>query len=441
MTDSLLAPPASQADRFSAVMLAQAARRRLMGRLAGGLFFGSAVLTALVVPFLGSPQQNRVGLFVVTGIAAAVGIFARLAPWNRWPAVATLALVPPAFALIGLGNIFAGSLPYIYGLFWVVAFAWIGIAHPRWTSVWFAPLGVVAYVLPTLHLPGNTLAGSASVGLVIPVCVMVGESLAFVSERLIQAETQARRLGELYAERNRVILALQRDLLPPSVPDIPGLEVVAGYRPAGEGTAVGGDFYDVFAMEDGTWALVIGDVCGKGVEAAALTGLARYTLRAVAQSEVRPAAILRALNRAMLEQVGDSRFCTVCFIRLRVEGGRAVLTAVNAGHPLPLVIRADGRMEEAAVPGTLLGVFPDPELEEATTELGPGDLFLAYTDGVTDGRSPTEPPVELRLRTLAASWSGLGAGAAADVAEHLFLGTAPEPVRDDSAFIVARVKP
>src|SRR5439155_23471108 len=134
-----------------------------------------------------------------------------------------------------------------------------------------------------------------------------------LAEDLARRAATAIDLARLYDERSRVARKLQESLLPPSLPEIPGLQVAVRYQAAGEGTEVGGDFYDVFATGDGAWAAVIGDVCGKGAEAAGLTGLARHTIRAVAMQERSPAAILGRLNEAMLDD--DDRFCTVCYVR------------------------------------------------------------------------------------------------------------------------------
>jgi len=185
-----------------------------------------------------------------------------------------------------------------------------------------------------------------------------------------------------YGERTHVARTLQASLLPEVLPDIPGVSLAARYAPFGSATEVGGDFYDVFELEEGRWALVIGDVCGKGPEAAALTALARYTLRAVAP--LAPVAALRALNDAILRQRDDLRFITMVYAELDLRDGGARLRMANGGHPPALLVHPDGPGEVIACNGTLIGVTPDPALEECSMELRAGDTFALYTDGVTE---------------------------------------------------------
>ena len=156
--------------------------------------------------------------------------------------------------------------------------------------------------------------------------------------------------------------------------------------PAAEGTQVGGDFYDVFEAETDRWIAVIGDVVGKGARAAAMMGLARYTIRTAAMSEGRPSAILETLNQAVLKQTDENRFCTACCVRLRRSGNDARVTIATGGHPLPLVLHEDGSIDVAGTPGTIIGVFDDPVLTDRAIDLGMGDSLVLYTDGVTDER-------------------------------------------------------
>ncbi len=151
-------------------------------------------------------------------------------------------------------------------------------------------------------------------------------------------------------ERERQIATtLQRSLLPPSLPDIPGIDAAARYRAGGEGTVVGGDLYDLFAVDD-AWAVVVGDVCGKGAEAAALTAMVRYTIRAEAVHHAGPTEVLVALNDAILRHQTDGRFCTVLLGRLRTHGGGATIRLACAGHPQPVLLRASGEVEPVALP-------------------------------------------------------------------------------------------
>ena len=152
---------------------------------------------------------------------------------------------------------------------------------------------------------------------------------------------------------------------------------------------MGGDFYDLInTVEDG-WICAIGDVRGKGVEAASVTALARYTIRAVTLKSDRPSEILAALNEAMLRQLSEDRFCTAACVRLEpLDGSAGVGVDVSrAGHPPPLLVRPDGTVEEVGRPGRALGVFPDAELGDASLRLMPGEALVLYTDGVTEARS------------------------------------------------------
>ncbi|HEX5895731.1 MAG TPA: PAS domain S-box protein, partial [Thermoleophilaceae bacterium] len=167
--------------------------------------------------------------------------------------------------------------------------------------------------------------------------------------------------ARLYTERSYIARTLQESLLPIELPDIPGVEAAARFRPTGEGNEVGGDFYDMFETGNRGWAVVMGDVCGKGPDAAAVTALARYTLRAAAMRERLPSRSLAVLNEALLRQRSDRRFCTVAYAYIeRLDGGARVGVACG-GHPLPLLLRADGSVEAVGAPGTLLGVVPDPD--------------------------------------------------------------------------------
>jgi PAS domain S-box-containing protein len=186
--------------------------------------------------------------------------------------------------------------------------------------------------------------------------------------------------ARLFAERSYIAKTLQEGLLPSALPDIPRVELAVGYRAGTLETDVGGDFYDVFAAGDG-WLFVTGDVVGKGAKAAAITGLARHTLRAAAQYERSPADMLRVLNRAMLDQFTDEeQFCTVAVVQLQGDQ----LRVASGGHPLPLILRRGGSVETAGSPGALIGVLADPAVHDDTVSLATGDTVVLYTDGVTD---------------------------------------------------------
>jgi len=245
--------------------------------------------------------------------------------------------------------------------------------------------------------------------------------------------------ARLYEERSHIARTLQRTLLPRRLPEIAGAEVAAFYQPAGVmQTEVGGDFYDVFPSVDGAWDLAIGDVCGKGIEAAALTGLVRHTLRTTAMREPHPSGALSGLNEVLVREDGD-RFCTVAFGRLEVRDVGARLTVSCGGHPMPLVLRRDGRVGTVGVAGSLLGVFEDVRLEDRSTVLGRGDMVLFFTDGLVDPRHPNALG-EQALRTLVQGCVDLDAQQTADRLGDAVADPAGE-APDDVALLVIRIGP
>jgi serine phosphatase RsbU (regulator of sigma subunit) len=244
--------------------------------------------------------------------------------------------------------------------------------------------------------------------------------------------------ARLYAERDQVARTLQRSLLPGALPEVPGVELAGRYVAAGEGNEVGGDFYDCFATGDGNWALVIGDVCGKGAEAATLTALARYTLRAAAQHTRRPQAVLLELNEALLRAQLGYRFCTVLYVSLTPREGRVSACVATGGHPLPMVLRAGGMVETVGSPGSLVGILDDPEITEQSVDLGPGDALVLVTDGVTEATAADRAAGPGRLTTLLAGCAGAGAGAIADAIERDAIESQGGTARDDVAVLVAR---
>ena len=232
---------------------------------------------------------------------------------------------------------------------------------------------------------------------------------------------------------------LQESLLPPHLPVIPGVDAAVEFRPAGERHVVGGDFYDLFQGDDGSWAVVVGDVCGKGAAAAAVTGLARYTLRAAAVHERRPSQVLALLNDAILRQRAPNEFCSVAFARLESNGDGARATMSTGGHPLPLVLRCDGTVETVGSHGTLLGVVRDPGLSDESVELRPGDALVLYTDGLTDAFAPERILTQADLASALGVCGGRPASTIVrDVAGVALDGGEREP-RDDIALLVLSV--
>jgi hypothetical protein len=241
--------------------------------------------------------------------------------------------------------------------------------------------------------------------------------------------------ARLYLAASRIAQALQTSLLPPRLPDVPGAELAAAYHPASQGLEVGGDFYDVFTTAEGQWYLVMGDVCGKGAEAAAVTALARYTLRTAAARRRSPAAILRWVGDAMLDQeAAHRRFCTIACAHVDLSRTPARVTVACGGHPLPVLRRADGSVEAIGAPGTLLGLVPHPEIQERATDLRAGDTLVLYTDGLTEARAPHAMwgPEELAAAVRAAPRDGPAALVESLVAAALGDRTSP---RDDLAVL------
>jgi len=244
--------------------------------------------------------------------------------------------------------------------------------------------------------------------------------------------------ARLYQERSETARTLQSSLLPPGLPSIPGFELAARYRAAGEGNEVGGDFYDVFAWDE-AWAVVIGDVCGKGPDAAAITALARYTLRAVTLHEHTPSATLQTLNDAMLRQLSGDQFCTVALGRIQPEdGGRFRVTLSVGGHPPPLVLRADGHVEPLAQQGTLLGVVDEPRLQDAEHVLEADDTLLLYTDGVTEARVRSWELGEEGLVSLLEGCAGQAAAEIVETIERAVVGVQAGEPRDDIALLALK---
>ena len=300
-------------------------------------------------------------------------------------------------------------------------------------------IGINSVMIVPMIARGRTLGAITFVG--------SSPERRFSDEDLMLAEDLARRAAtsvenaRLYGERTYVARTLQESLLPPRLPDIPGIELAGLYRPVGEGNEVGGDFYDGFELGDGSWAVLIGDVCGKGAVAAALTALVRYTLRAIATPEKRPSEILRELNDAILRQRSDGRFCTVAYARLTPREGGAHVDVSNGGHPLPLVVRRDGRAELVGEPGTLLGVVPDPRLSDLGIELASGDTFVLYTDGITEAGAPArllEAPDVVALGERCAHGAPADVAACLEAAAVELSGGDPH---DDIAIVVLRVAP
>jgi PAS domain S-box-containing protein len=288
-----------------------------------------------------------------------------------------------------------------------------------------AVLGVLEFYAPEIRQPDDDL---------LEMMDAVGAQVGQFIERT-EAEHELRSSRESLA---KLASTLQQSLLPPHLPSIEGVEIAAHYEAARDGSDVGGDFYDVFESARRDWSIVIGDVCGKGPEAAALTALVRYTIRAAAIQTRRPRLVLNLVNEAVLRQHPE-QFCTAAYARLRPEREGVRLTISCAGHPLPLALRGDGTVESVDCAGRVLGPFPELHAVDRVVRLAPGDTLLLYTDGVTEARGPAGFFGEERLRETLCSCVGNNADDTAKALERTlneFHGGKP---RDDIAFVVLRV--
>ena len=270
------------------------------------------------------------------------------------------------------------------------------------------------------------------------VAVAALAALAIENARLHDAnrrELEASRRA--YHERDHVARVLQESLLPPLLPDIEGLELAARYVP-GAGM-VGGDFYDVFALRDGAFGAALGDVQGKDARAAGMTSVVRHTLRATAQNHG-PSAAMEIVNRIVLEEQepSDPRFSSAVLARLERGGGGFRVVLASAGHPPALVVRADGRVEECHVAGTLLGITGEAEFTDAGAELAPGDALVLYTDGLIEARSADGILGEERVRELLARRGGRRRRTASPARWRRSRPSSASRRRDDLALLVAR---
>jgi sigma-B regulation protein RsbU (phosphoserine phosphatase) len=247
----------------------------------------------------------------------------------------------------------------------------------------------------------------------------------------------ARRRAEA-SEATATTLArtLQSTFLPPVMPTVPGVDLGGAYRPAGDGSIVGGDFYDVFETAPGSWAILLGDVAGKGPEAAVLTALVRHTARAEALHRTSPGEVLGAVHEALVHYQPD-QLCTALF--LTVEGGDVVRLRIAAGGHLPPVVRrADGSFAAAGDTGRILGVLEHPRIAERTLELAPGDVVVLLTDGVTEARGGGELFGDDRVRVAVDDAAAMPAQAIADALVATALDFQAGDARDDIAVLVLK---
>jgi serine phosphatase RsbU (regulator of sigma subunit) len=319
---------------------------------------------------------------------------------------------------------------------------WLDAAQvPGWLlPEGFGPVGALL-VTP---LPGNAEPAGALI------LARSGPDAVFSAEDEMLARIFAARAGgaisaaALYREQVDTTAILQADLLPPELPQPEGVELAGSYQAAKDALRIGGDFYDVFgpAGDSTETVIALGDVCGKGPEAAVLTGKVRQTLRALRLVSADPASMLTVLNQALLGSSRQHRFVTLIVAAIsRVEHGRVRLRLATGGHPAPLVLRADGTVEAVPVSGTLIGVVPQISVRPAAVELAPGELCLLYSDGLTEARggaSGTEQYGEDRLRDALASCAGMSGTTAVERLRQLISDWVHGGVRDDIAMLAVR---
>jgi anti-sigma regulatory factor (Ser/Thr protein kinase) len=264
------------------------------------------------------------------------------------------------------------------------------------------------------------------------------ESRAWMEDLATRAAT-ALDNARLYRDRAHVARTLQRSLLPPANPAIPGLEIATRYHPVSEGSKVGGDFYDVFPLDRDRWGVVMGDVSGKGVAAASLTALSRYTVRAAALHLDKPSSVLHTLNRAILDGDFEERFCTIVYCSVEERDGGARLMISRGGHPPPLLIGRDGAVSQVDGEGTAMGLFPEPDLVDTQLDLGPGETLVLYTDGLLDARSPSGIWGEDLLESVLAGGGELETDELAEALARSVMELSEGAPRDDVAILVLRM--
>ncbi|TDC61252.1 serine/threonine-protein phosphatase [Actinomadura sp. GC306] len=245
------------------------------------------------------------------------------------------------------------------------------------------------------------------------------------------------RAARLYRRRAEVAETLQAGLLPRALPAIPGVSVAAKYLTATHGSEVGGDFYDVFRTENG-WGLILGDVCGKGEDAAAVTAAARHCARLAARWKADPGDVLGIVNEALMD---EDRFVTAVMAGLTVETERVTVSLGTAGHPPAIVVRADGVIRSASRGGVPLGLFDDFEAGQDTIELGVGDTLILHSDGVLEACNMTRQEFgQERLLEALAGHAGATPAGMLDAVEDALLNFCDSDLRDDVSMLALRVE-
>jgi GAF domain-containing protein/anti-sigma regulatory factor (Ser/Thr protein kinase) len=268
------------------------------------------------------------------------------------------------------------------------------------------------------------------------------EDRQFLDALADQAAQALERL-RLYEQERESARTLQRSLLPPRTPEIPGMDVAALYRAGDRSVAVGGDFYDIFRLGPNRWGLAMGDVCGRGARAASRTALVRYTLRAVAGMVDAPIDTLNRVNGALLaEPAADDRFCAALFAHVEIDRCGAWVTMACAGHPRPVVVRRAGWIDVRGQPGTLLGVLERLDVSEDRVGLGPGDALVFFTDGISEARNGAgDQFAEEALQSVLLHSIGTTAEELVERVQRAALEYSGGSLGDDAALLVVRVPP
>jgi PAS domain S-box-containing protein len=290
-------------------------------------------------------------------------------------------------------------------------------------SCWSTPIlasgGQLVGTFSIYHRQHNTPSSQAR-----EVVDLLSRTAAVAIERSRDTEMRTQQLSEL-----------QTSLLPPVLPEVPGLQAAAAFHSGDRSLEVGGDFYDLFALDDGAWGLVVGDVCGHGAEAAAVTALARHSAWSHARMHEDPSQVLASVSEALSTR-GYGRYCTAIYCRVEREQTRTRLCLACGGHPPPVLVRADGRIEIPRDHGPLLGVLADPHFPVTEITLDPGDALMLYTDGLIE-RNPLVDGEE----ALAQIVSGLTGASASELLaelEQVALGPEPQRPRDDVAILIVK---
>jgi PAS domain S-box-containing protein len=278
----------------------------------------------------------------------------------------------------------------------------------------------------------------ACMGLGLPLAGAPDEQDIGLLNAIARQGAQAVERARLFDERASIARILQQGLLPREIPVIPGVDLAVRYQPVGGGSSVGGDFYDVLELNDGSWLAVVGDVCGKGAQAAVHSGLLRTTIAAMSLHACAPAEILELANRALMRQGQSWPYATVVCASFRPVTGGLHVDVASAGHPPALLRRVDGGLREVNAEGLMVGVQAELRLRTAGLSLRPGDALALFTDGMVDASADGERFGEERLSAVIAQAPTRGAE---EMAEHIagaVLDFETGSPRDDRALLVLR---